>query len=95
VALTFNGLHGTERERRKKWGSSERDYILGGVGKKEIIFPVLKVPRQCPFVLVEAALPKRVQLYGVIPQKTEFLVTTAERTPKPTTKLLDLLHNIV
>jgi hypothetical protein len=28
------------RERRKKWGSSERHYILGGVRKKEIIFPV-------------------------------------------------------
>jgi hypothetical protein len=29
---------------------------LGGVGKKESIFPVLKVPRQCPLVfLVEAA----------------------------------------
>jgi hypothetical protein len=36
-------------------GSSERHYI-GGVRKKETIFPVLKVPRQCPLVLlVEAA----------------------------------------
>jgi hypothetical protein len=43
-----------ERERRKKWGSSERHDILGS--KKESIFPVLKVPRQCPLVLlVEAA----------------------------------------
>jgi hypothetical protein len=45
-----------ERERRKKWGTSERHYILGGIRKKETIFPVLKVPRQCPLVLlVEAA----------------------------------------
>jgi hypothetical protein len=45
-----------ERERRKKWGSTERHYILRGVRKKETIFPVLKVPRQCPLVLlVEAA----------------------------------------
>jgi hypothetical protein len=45
-----------ERERRKKWGSSERHYILGGVRKKETIYPGLKVPRQCPLVLlVEAA----------------------------------------
>jgi hypothetical protein len=47
---------GKERERRKKWGSSERHYILGGVRKKETIFPVLMVPRQCQLILlVEAA----------------------------------------
>jgi hypothetical protein len=39
-----------------KWGSSERHYIWEGVRKKESIFPVLKVPRQYPLVLlVEAA----------------------------------------
>jgi hypothetical protein len=45
-------LEDRERERRNKWGSSERHYILGGVRKKETIFPVLKVPRQCPLVLL-------------------------------------------
>jgi hypothetical protein len=46
-----------ERERiRKKWGSSERHYIWGGgVRKKESIFPVWKVPRQCPLVLLVEA----------------------------------------
>jgi hypothetical protein len=33
-------------------GGSERHYILGGVREKETIFPVLKVPRQCPLVLL-------------------------------------------
>jgi hypothetical protein len=50
----------TEREREKKKkevGGSVRHYMWGGgVRKKEPIFPVLKVPRQCPLVLlVEAA----------------------------------------
>jgi hypothetical protein len=44
------------KRRRIKWGISERHYIFGGVRKKESIFPVMKVPRQCPLVLpVEAA----------------------------------------
>jgi hypothetical protein len=40
-----------EREREKKtWGVSERHYILGWEGDK--FFPALKVPRQCPLVLL-------------------------------------------
>jgi hypothetical protein len=41
---------------RNKWGSSERvTTFWGGVRKKENIFPVLKVPRQCPLVLLVKA----------------------------------------
>jgi hypothetical protein len=39
---------GEERE-KKNLESSERHYIWGG---EESIFPVLKVPRQCPLVLL-------------------------------------------
>jgi hypothetical protein len=46
-----------KRERRKKWGSSETHYIwCGGIRKKESIFTVLKVPRQCPLVLLVEAV---------------------------------------
>jgi hypothetical protein len=48
-----------ERDRRKKWGSSERYYTWGGGGgirKKESIFSGLKVPRQCPLVLLVEAV---------------------------------------
>jgi hypothetical protein len=47
-----------ERERRRKKWEVVRDTTFEGWGvrKKESIFPVLKVPRQCPLVLlVEAA----------------------------------------
>jgi hypothetical protein len=42
------------REKKGSWGGgevSERHYNVGG-GTKEIIFSVLKVPRQCPLVLL-------------------------------------------
>jgi hypothetical protein len=45
----------SEKRQKKKWGgggASERHYILKG----EEIFPALKVPRQCPLVLVEVRL---------------------------------------
>jgi hypothetical protein len=42
-----------EREKKKKvGGGSERHYIGGG--GEETISPVLKVPRQCPLVLISA-----------------------------------------
>jgi hypothetical protein len=37
----------TETER---WGGSEGHYILGGGGPSN--FPALKVPRQCPLILL-------------------------------------------
>jgi hypothetical protein len=40
---------------------------LGGVRKKETIFPVLKVPRQCPLVLlVEAAHMVGIRFFIII-----------------------------
>jgi hypothetical protein len=42
-----------EREREERNGEVVRDTrFWGGVRKKETIFPVLKVPRQCPLVLL-------------------------------------------
>jgi hypothetical protein len=38
-----------EKKRKKVGGGSERHYIGGG---QETISPVLKVPRQCPLVLL-------------------------------------------
>jgi hypothetical protein len=35
----------------RKWGGNERDHIWGG-GGQETISPVLKIPRQCQFVLL-------------------------------------------
>jgi hypothetical protein len=44
------------RKRERSGGSSERHYIWGEKErKKESIFPVLKVPRQCPLVLLAEA----------------------------------------
>jgi hypothetical protein len=40
-----------ERERERKFGVVMRDTTLGG-GGQETISPVLKVPRQCPLVLL-------------------------------------------
>jgi hypothetical protein len=42
-------LREREREKRKKVGGSERHNIGGG---QETTSPVLKVPRQCPLVLL-------------------------------------------
>jgi hypothetical protein len=42
-----------ERDREvRKWGGSERHYIWGEGQETTRITPVLKVPRQCPFVLL-------------------------------------------
>jgi hypothetical protein len=40
------------REKRVKVCGSERHYIWGGGGGQETVSPVLKVPRQCPLVLL-------------------------------------------
>jgi hypothetical protein len=40
-----------ERRERECGGGSERHYIWGG-GGQETLSPVLKVPRQCPLVLL-------------------------------------------
>jgi hypothetical protein len=41
----------TERKgEKRKWGGSKRHYIGGG--GQETISPILKVPRQCPLVLL-------------------------------------------
>jgi hypothetical protein len=48
----FETRRSGKREKRKKMGGgSERHYIGGGRGQ-ETISPVLKVPRQCPLVLL-------------------------------------------
>jgi hypothetical protein len=48
----FNHLKAEiERERgERKWGGSERHYIWGA--GQETIYPILKVPRQCPLILL-------------------------------------------
>jgi hypothetical protein len=46
---SLTALNKTYRE-REKVGGSERHYILGW--GQEIISPILKVPRQCPLVLL-------------------------------------------
>jgi hypothetical protein len=42
-----------ERKKERKWLGSVRHYTGG---EEEIIFPVLKVPRQCPLVLLVEVL---------------------------------------
>jgi hypothetical protein len=56
---------GREREREeRKWGGSDRHYNWEG---QETISMVLKVPRQCPLVLLVEAMHmiRIVFLYGV------------------------------
>jgi hypothetical protein len=51
VNLNREGTRETEkRERKKESGEVLRDTTFRG--EQEIIYPVLKVPRQCPFVLL-------------------------------------------
>jgi hypothetical protein len=38
-----------------KWGGSER-HCIGGGGEQETVSPVLKVPRQCPLLLLVEVL---------------------------------------
>jgi hypothetical protein len=42
----------TRRRNKERSGEVLRNTTLGGVRKKESIFPVLKIPRQCPLVLL-------------------------------------------
>jgi hypothetical protein len=62
-----------KKKKKKKRGNNEIRYIWGGgdgVRKKETIFPVLKVPRQCPLVLlVEAAHMIGIRIfYNIMPE---------------------------
>jgi hypothetical protein len=68
--LSGDCLPSREEKKKKKWGGSERHYIWGGEArKKETIFPVLKVPRQWPLVLlVEAAHVIGIRFFNITPE---------------------------
>jgi ribosomal protein L34 len=50
--VSINPLKPEERERRKKVGWVVRDTTFNGGGRRKAMFAAMKVPRQCPLVLL-------------------------------------------
>jgi hypothetical protein len=51
-SIHVNNIRSTGKREEKESGAVVRDTRFGGVGGQETISPLLKVPRQCPLVLL-------------------------------------------